>query len=108
MVFIELNLDVIANADWVIDLGPEGGSRGGTVVAQGTPEQVASCADSHTGRYLARYVRPDPDAAPLPPRPGVPTASQLRARARLRGAERTAGRRTAKRTSSARAGAARA
>ena len=108
VVVIEHNLDVVKTADWVIDLGPEGGSRGGTVVAQGTPEQVASCADSHTGRYLARYVRPDPDAAPLPPRPGAPTASQLRARARLRGAERTAGRRTAKRTSSARAGAARA
>jgi len=45
-----------------------GAGRGGTVVAQGTPEQVASCADSHTGRYLARYVRPDPDAGPPPPR----------------------------------------
>ncbi len=49
---IEHNLDVIKTADWVIDLGPEGGSGGGTVVVEGTPEQVAGCADSHTGRFL--------------------------------------------------------
>ena len=50
---IEHNLDVIKTADWVIDLGPEGGIRGGAVVAPGTPEQVARVAESHTGRYLA-------------------------------------------------------
>ena len=50
---IEHNLDVIKTADWVIDLGPEGGIRGGAVVASGTPEQVARVAESHTGRYLA-------------------------------------------------------
>jgi excinuclease ABC subunit A len=49
---IEHNLDVIKTADWVVDLGPEGGSGGGTVVAAGTPEQVAANADSHTGRFL--------------------------------------------------------
>jgi excinuclease ABC subunit A len=50
---IEHNLDVIKSADWIIDLGPEGGSGGGMVVAEGTPEQVAKAPESHTGRYLA-------------------------------------------------------
>jgi excinuclease ABC subunit A len=49
---IEHNLDVIKTADWIVDLGPEGGTRGGTIVAAGTPEQVASVEESHTGRYL--------------------------------------------------------
>ena len=49
---IEHNLDVIKTADWIIDLGPEGGSGGGTVVAEGTPEHVATVEHSHTGRYL--------------------------------------------------------
>jgi excinuclease ABC subunit A len=52
IVVIEHNLDVIKTADWVIDLGPEGGDGGGRVVAEGTPEQVAAAAGSHTGRYL--------------------------------------------------------
>jgi len=49
---IEHNLDVVRAADWVIDLGPEGGARGGEIVAAGTPEQIARCAESYTGRYL--------------------------------------------------------
>src|SRR5213076_1287461 len=49
---IEHNLDVIKTADWIVDLGPEGGTRGGTVVAKGTPEQVASTPASHTGAFL--------------------------------------------------------
>jgi excinuclease ABC subunit A len=49
---IEHNLDVIKTADWVVDLGPEGGSGGGTIVAAGTPEQVAANNESHTGRFL--------------------------------------------------------
>ncbi len=52
---IEHNLDVIHAADWIVDLGPEGGDAGGTVVATGTPEQIMACADSHTGRALAEY-----------------------------------------------------
>ena len=53
---IEHNLDVVKTADWVIDMGPEGGTGGGTVVAQGTPEDVAKVAASHTGRYLAHVL----------------------------------------------------
>jgi excinuclease ABC subunit A len=53
LLVIEHNLDVIKTADWVIDLGPEGGSGGGRIVAQGPPEKVAQCAESYTGRYLA-------------------------------------------------------
>lgn len=53
---IEHNLDVIKSADWVIDLGPEGGSGGGTILATGTPEKVAKVADSHTGKFLAEIL----------------------------------------------------
>ena len=52
VVVIEHNLDVIKNADWVIDLGPEGGDGGGTIMAEGPPSKVAGVAASHTGRYL--------------------------------------------------------
>ena len=52
VVVIEHNLDVVKTADWIIDLGPEGGSGGGRIVAEGTPEQVAEIPESHTGRYL--------------------------------------------------------
>ncbi|TDL43252.1 excinuclease ABC subunit UvrA [Microbacterium oleivorans] len=57
---IEHNLDVIKSSDWVIDLGPEGGSGGGTIVATGTPEQVAAVSESHTGQFLAELL----DVAP--------------------------------------------
>jgi excinuclease ABC subunit A len=52
IVMIEHNLDIIRTADWIIDMGPEGGSGGGRVVAAGTPEDVAEIEESHTGRYL--------------------------------------------------------
>ena len=52
IVVIEHNLDVIKTADWIVDLGPEGGSGGGMIIATGTPEQVAANPDSHTGRFL--------------------------------------------------------
>jgi excinuclease ABC subunit A len=58
VVVIEHNLDVIKTADWLIDLGPEGGEAGGEVVATGTPEEVATVADSYTGRFLAELVAP--------------------------------------------------
>jgi excinuclease ABC subunit A len=60
---IEHNLDMIKCADFVIDLGPEGGEQGGEIVAQGTPEQVAGCDRSHTGRYLHDYLNPSQGAA---------------------------------------------
>jgi excinuclease ABC subunit A len=56
VVIIEHNLDVIKTADWIIDMGPEGGSGGGQVVACGTPEELARHPSSHTGRYLARLL----------------------------------------------------
>jgi excinuclease ABC subunit A len=56
IVVIEHNLDVIKTADWVIDLGPEGGDGGGRIVAVGTPEDIAREASSHTGRYLKRSL----------------------------------------------------
>ena len=56
VVIIEHNLEVIKTADWVIDLGPDGGSGGGTVVATGTPEEVAACGASYTGQYLKRIL----------------------------------------------------
>ena len=53
VIVIEHNLDVVKTADWIIDIGPEGGDGGGEIVAVGTPEQVAEAEGSHTGRYLA-------------------------------------------------------
>lgn len=55
---IEHNLDVVKTADWVVDLGPEGGTGGGTIVAQGTPEEVAACEGSWTGKYLRSVLAP--------------------------------------------------
>jgi excinuclease ABC subunit A len=66
VVVIEHNLEVIKTADWLLDLGPEGGEGGGRVVAEGTPEAVAACAESHTGRFL---------------RPLLPEAGKVRKRA---------------------------
>jgi excinuclease ABC subunit A len=57
---IEHNLDVIKTADWIVDLGPEGGDRGGRIIAQGTPETVAATKGSATGDYLARVLRGEP------------------------------------------------
>ena len=56
MLVIEHNLDVIKSADWLIDLGPEGGAGGGTLVCAGTPETVAACEASYTGQYLKKYL----------------------------------------------------
>jgi excinuclease ABC subunit A len=57
VIVIEHNLDVIKTADWIIDMGPEGGSGGGTVIATGTPEQVAKVSQSHTGKFLAPMLK---------------------------------------------------
>jgi excinuclease ABC subunit A len=55
MIVIEHNIDVLKTVDYLIDLGPEGGDGGGQIVAQGTPEQVSKCVQSHTGRYLKQF-----------------------------------------------------
>ncbi|HWH28935.1 MAG TPA: excinuclease ABC subunit UvrA, partial [Mycobacteriales bacterium] len=76
VIVIEHNLDVIKTADWVVDMGPEGGSGGGTVVAEGTPEDVAQVVESHTGRFLkeilagrtAGTARPEGEPPPTGPR----------------------------------------
>jgi excinuclease ABC subunit A len=57
MIVIEHNLDVIKNADWLIDMGPEGGNGGGLVIAEGTPEQVARVAESYTGQFLEKMLK---------------------------------------------------
>ena len=57
VIVIEHNLDVIKRADYIIDLGPEGGVGGGTVVACGTPEEIAACPASYTGQYLKKYLK---------------------------------------------------
>ncbi len=65
VIVIEHNLDVIKTADWLIDMGPEGGSGGGTVVGTGTPEEIAALDGSHTGRFLRDLLAPTPTAAPV-------------------------------------------
>jgi excinuclease ABC subunit A len=57
VVVIEHNLDVIKTADWVVDLGPEGGDGGGRILVAGTPEEVAKCKASHTGRFLKPLLK---------------------------------------------------
>ena len=56
VIVIEHNLDVIKTADWIVDLGPEGGDEGGYIVAQGTPEEVVMVMESYTGQFLRRSV----------------------------------------------------
>jgi excinuclease ABC subunit A len=63
VVVIEHNLDVVKTADWIIDLGPEGGSGGGHIVAAGTPEQIVKVKKSHTGRFLKPLLESQPVAA---------------------------------------------
>ena len=91
VVVIEHNLDVIKTADWLIDLGPEGGEEGGEIVATGTPEEVAAVAGSYTGRFLAELVEPAKPKrgrasarAASPPEPGARPEPSLSARMPLR------------------------
>jgi excinuclease ABC subunit A len=72
VIVIEHNVDVIKTSDWVIDMGPEGGAAGGTVIAQGTPEEVAANPDSYTGHFLAGAL-------------GIPRANRGTAPKRRRG-----------------------
>ncbi len=81
VIVIEHNLDVVKSADWIVDLGPEGGSRGGEVIAEGTPEHVAAQADSHTGRFLAPVLAKSSTGAPQA-RPSVARAGNRAVAAR--------------------------
>ncbi len=93
VIVIEHNLDVIKTADWIIDLGPEGGDRGGQIVAEGTPEQVAAVAASATGEYLVHVLKGEP-VVPLsdiefrPEGDGRTRSKPGRARIRARSAAR--------------------
>jgi excinuclease ABC subunit A len=99
IVVIEHNLDVIKTADWVIDLGPEGGHRGGTILATGTPEDIAGIQHSHTGRFLAKVLGTEakptkPAPAPRPEAPRPPTkAEKVAAKKAAKKAAKTAGKR---------------
>jgi excinuclease ABC subunit A len=78
LLVIEHNLDVIKSADWLIDMGPEGGDQGGKIIATGTPEQVARNTQSHTGRYLARVLNANGQAKRQPngaSKPAGPSAT---------------------------------
>src|SRR5699024_7045614 len=76
VITIEHNLDVIKSADWIVDLGPEGGSGGGQIIATGTPEQVAQIESSHTGSFVPKALHPSrcriskSTCAPILPGPG--------------------------------------
>ena len=86
VIVIEHNLDVIKRADYIIDLGPEGGSGGGTIVATGTPEQVAQNPNSFTGQYLKPVLElawklQGTAPAPVPEEPGRPAPAEEKASA---------------------------
>jgi excinuclease ABC subunit A len=76
LLIVEHNLDVIKSADYVIDLGPEGGDEGGRIVACGTPEEIAACSDSHTGRYLRPVLARRPPARDVGPVATIPLAGE--------------------------------
>jgi excinuclease ABC subunit A len=65
VVIIEHNLDIIKVADYIIDLGPDGGEQGGKLIAAGTPEEISACTDSYTGQFLNEYLQADRTAAAL-------------------------------------------
>jgi excinuclease ABC subunit A len=100
VIVIEHNLDVIKTADWVIDMGPEGGSGGGTVVAEGTPEQVAQVEASHTGRFLKEVLAGRTAGTARPEGEPPPTGPRARAAAPVKGAR--GGARTVRAKASAR------
>ncbi|MDP3893777.1 MAG: excinuclease ABC subunit A, partial [Nocardioides sp.] len=110
---IEHNLDVIKTADWLVDMGPEGGSGGGMVVATGTPEEVAAAPQSYTGQFLApllegreaRSSKPRPaGAAPVAPgRKAAKKAPAKKTAAKKAAAKKTAGKKTAAKKTAAKA-----
>jgi len=80
IVVIEHNLDVIKTADRVVDLGPEGGHRGGMIIAEGTPEELAQMPQSYTGQFLAKSLGMDVPAAKAPAKAAKKTAKKAAAR----------------------------
>jgi excinuclease ABC subunit A len=90
VIVIEHNLDVIKNADWIVDMGPEGGNGGGLVVAEGTPEEVAEVEGSHTGRFLAPVLAKSARSTHRPTGAQVPRAGAAKAAAVTRATKRTA------------------
>jgi excinuclease ABC subunit A len=68
VIVIEHNLDVIKTSDWIIDMGPEGGAEGGTIVAEGTPEDIAAVPESYTGKFLAETLSGTGTSASAPRR----------------------------------------
>jgi excinuclease ABC subunit A len=107
VIVIEHNLDVIKTADWVVDMGPEGGAGGGLVVAEGTPEQVAGVPASHTGKFLREILGADriSDAEPVQAPRGTARKTATAAR-KAAPAKTTAAKTTAARTVTARTTAA--
>lgn len=89
MVVIEHNLDVIKTADWIIDLGPEGGSKGGRIVATGTPEQVAANKDSHTGHYLKAVLKAGAKAKSLPRKTKMKSKSRTKTKTKAKAKAKT-------------------
>ena len=90
VVVIEHNLEVIKTADWVIDMGPEGGSGGGEIVAQGTPEDIAESKASHTGRFMKEVLARRPlkkEAAPKEAAKKAPAKKDKKVTARREAAE---------------------
>ena len=81
MLVIEHNLDVIKTADWLVDMGPEGGNRGGLVVAEGTPEEVADHPDSFTGEFLKPLLEASPARQPAKKRAARKTTAKANATA---------------------------
>jgi len=77
VIIIEHNLDIVRNADYILDLGPEGAERGGQIVAHGTPEQVATVASSHTGQFLARHYTAAKPGSPFTAQRDVSGAASL-------------------------------
>jgi excinuclease ABC subunit A len=78
VIIIEHNLDVVRNADWIIDLGPEGGEDGGQIVAEGTPEQIADVKGSFTGEFLRRFYETTQGCASVAPVAAFPLTSNGR------------------------------
>ena len=103
VVIIEHNLDVIRNADWLIDMGPEGGEEGGRVIAEGRPAQVAAVAGSFTGEFLARYYAEHGAPAEALPEVTAEIAAEIVEAKPMRAASKKSGRSAAKKAAGTKA-----